>query len=259
MIFNSFYKHWTLILNKIYANWPAPGNVNAFTTLRDRGFSKPPFHQNNLALHVGDNSDDVILNRQQLINDCNLTLEPAWLEQTHSNFCIHVEEESNRKADAAITRLPSQPLSILTADCLPILLCNLEGDEVAAVHAGWRGLVNGVIENTIHKMQSSPSRLMAWIGPAICQSCFEVGDEVLQIFQHHYPDSLQYFRPQGSKWHANLPKLAEQVLNNSGVLAVYQSELCTFEQKNDFYSYRRESQTGRMATLIWFNKTNRNK
>ncbi|ASQ45684.1 peptidoglycan editing factor PgeF [Legionella clemsonensis] len=246
-------------MNKFYADWPAPANISAFTTLRSRGFSKPPFDKNNLALHVGDNSIDVILNRQQLRNDCKLINEPVWLDQTHSNLPVLVEEESNREADAAITRMPYQPLAIMTADCLPILLCNLEGNEVAAVHAGWRGLVNGIIENTLHKMQSSPAQLMAWIGPAICQTCFEVGNEVLQIFQNHYPDSAQNFYSQGEKWHANLPRIAEQILNNLGVLAVYQSNICTFEQKNDFYSYRRESQTGRMATLIWFNKKNRNK
>ncbi|CEK10937.1 peptidoglycan editing factor PgeF [Legionella hackeliae] len=241
-------------MTRLYANWPAPTNITAFTTLRGQGFSKPPYDQNNLALHVGDNSDDVILNRQQLRDSAQPINEPAWLEQIHSTLCVTVEEETNRKADAATTRLPLQPLAILTADCLPILLCNMEGNEVAAVHAGWRGLVSGIVENTIRKMHSPASQLMAWIGPAICQSCFEVGNDVFQAYQENYPFSSQNFLRKGDKWHANLAKLAEQILNNSGVLAVYQSNVCTFEQKNDLYSYRREPQTGRMATLIWFNK-----
>ncbi|KTC78353.1 peptidoglycan editing factor PgeF [Legionella brunensis] len=245
-------------MTKLYANWPAPSNVSGLTTLRHSGFSKPPFDKNNLALHVGDDSGDVLLNRQQLKTELELTKEPAWLEQIHSTLCVLVEEEANRTADAAITRTPRQPLAILTADCLPILLCNQEGNEIAAIHAGWRGLVNGIVENTLNKMQSPPTQLMAWIGPAICQSCFEVGEEVLQAYENRYPLSSKDFYRKGEKWHGNLPKLAEHILNNSGISAVFQSNVCTFEQNNDFYSYRRTSQTGRMATLIWFNEKNRN-
>ncbi|WED44092.1 peptidoglycan editing factor PgeF [Legionella cardiaca] len=246
-------------MTKLYANWKAPANIHGLTTSRCEGFSQPPYDKNNLALHVGDSIADVSLNRQQLSTELGLSMEPAWLEQIHSNLCVCVDEEPNRTADAAITRNPGQPLAILTADCLPILLCNQEGNEIAAIHAGWRGLVNGIVENTISKMQSSPSQLMAWIGPAICQSCFEVGDEVLQIYESRYTFSPQDFRRKGEKWHANLPKLAERVLNNADVLAVYQSNACTFEQNNKFYSYRRQPQTGRMATLIWFNEKNWNK
>ncbi|KTD22828.1 Laccase domain protein yfiH [Legionella lansingensis] len=246
-------------MTKLHANWPSPSNVKAFTTLRHSGFSKIPFDSNNLAAHVGDNPDAVSLNRQQLRKELGTTQEPAWLEQIHSNVCVVTEEDNNRVADAAITRTARQPLAILTADCLPILLCNQEGNEIAAIHAGWRGLVNGIVENTLARIKSAPDKLMAWIGPAICQSCYETGPEVLESYQKRYPFATQEFRPIGEKWHANLAKLAERILNYSGVTAVYQSNSCTFEQKNDFYSYRRESQTGRMATLIWFTETFGNK
>lgn len=244
-------------MNKLYANWTAPSNVSALTTLRLDGFSKPPY-DNNLALHVEDDRTDVLANRQKLCTELELSREPAWLEQIHSNLCVTIEEETNRTVDAAITRIPNQPLAILTADCLPIVLCNQAGDEIAAIHAGWKGLVNGIIENTLAKMHSSPSQLMAWIGPAICQRCYETGDEVFQKYMQNYPFSFPNFQAKGEKWHANLAKIAEQILNNIGVKSVYQSNVCTYEQKNDYFSYRRASQTGRMATLIWFNETRNN-
>ncbi|MFA5959088.1 MAG: peptidoglycan editing factor PgeF [Tatlockia sp.] len=242
------------ILTKLNANWPAPTNVFAFTTKRTTGFSEAHYAKNNLALHVGDNRDAVIANRAALRNSCSLPNEPEWLDQTHSTDCVLVEETANRAADAAITRVPNSVLAIMTADCLPILLCNKAGMEVAAIHAGWRGLVNGVIENTVEKMHSKPEQLLAWVGPAICQTCFEVGQEVLEAFQNRYGFAKTAFYPQGEKWRANLPQLAALVLQATGVSAIYQSNQCTFENKNDFYSYRREPQTGRIVSLIWFNE-----
>ena len=244
------------ILTNLYANWTAPANVTALTTLRTPGFSKLPFAANNFGLHVGDSVDDVNSNRQTLKQSLERPYEPEWLTQTHTNVCVVVEEESNRLADAAITREPERTLAIMTADCLPIMLCNQQGTEIAAIHAGWRGLVNGIIENTLAKMQSPRDQLLAWIGPAICQSCYEVGDEVLDASLNRYPFASKAFGRKGQKLSANLPFLAELVLNSLDILAVSQSQTCTFEQKNDYYSYRRESQTGRMATLIWFNENN---
>jgi YfiH family protein len=222
--------------------------------MRTPGFSKAPYDANNLGLHVGDNVDDVNSNRNALKIALERPREPEWLEQTHSNICVLVEEESNRVADAAITRSADRTLAIMTADCLPIVLSNKQGTEIAAIHSGWRGLVNGVIENTLAKMQSPREHLLAWIGPAICQSCYEVGAEVLDSYQDRYPFASKAFRPKGEKLLANLPHLAKLVLNSLEVLTVVQSNICTFEQNNDFYSYRRTPQTGRMVTLIWFNE-----
>jgi polyphenol oxidase len=253
MIFTHSFMLWIITLPHLPANWPAPQNVSALTTMRTPGFSKPPFDANNLALHVGDNDADVNANRQALTALLRLPREPEWLEQVHSNHCIIVEEETNRRADAAITRSQAHILAIMTADCLPIMLCNYQGTEIAAIHSGWRGLMNGIIENTLHKMRSSPTQLLAWVGPAICQSCFEVGDEVFDAYQSRYSFAARAFRRKKEKWLANLPQLAGLVLKSSGISAVYQSKICTFEQKSDFFSYRRDGRTGRMATLIWFN------
>lgn len=235
------------------AKWPAPKNISALSTTRSSGFSEAPYSSNNLGLHVGDNETHVLKNRQQIREHFNLPAEPIWLEQTHSIDCIIAENESSRNADAAITRSNLHPLVIMTADCLPITLCSIEGDEIAAIHAGWRGLYNGIIENTIQKMKTSPAKILAWIGPAISQEFYEVGEEVYNSFTRKYPENSKAFKPSGSKWFADLPQIAEWTLNSLGVTRVYQSGLCTYKLKNEFYSYRREPQTGRIGTLIWFN------
>lgn len=235
------------------ANWPAPKNITALSTTRIGGFSQAPYDNNNLALHVGDNQQDVEKNRQQLRTQLQLIQEPLWLDQTHSTVCIVAEQDQHRQADAAVTRQAQCPLVILTADCLPITLCNQQGTEIAAIHAGWRGLFNGIVENTLSQMHSNNTELLAWIGPAISQEYYEVGEEVYTAFTSKYPHSHIAFNVHGTKWMANLPLIAELVLHSLGIFAVHQSNLCTFKLKNDFYSYRRQAQTGRIATLIWFN------
>lgn len=236
------------------ANWQKPANISAITTTRLSGASIAPFDNNNLGLHVGDNPSHVQMNRQQLITSLSLPNEPVWLEQTHSNHCIIAEEDPNRTADAAITRSYDHPLVIMTADCLPIVLCNQAGTEIAAIHAGWRGLLNGIIENTLEKMHSPPQTLLAWIGPAICHACYQTGADVRKAYIERYPFTNDTFYTKHDQWHANLPKLAQLILEAAKVSSIYQSNVCTFEQENRFYSYRKQAQTGRIATLIWFNQ-----
>jgi YfiH family protein len=238
-------------MSLITANWNAPSHIHALTTTRLDGHSRPPYDQNNLALHVGDDENNVMANRSVLRKLLGLSHEPVWLEQTHTNYCVVVEEESNRIADAAVTRSKGLPLAIMTADCLPIVLCNQAGTEIAAIHAGWRGLVNGIIENTLAKMHSHPETLIAWIGPAICHKCYEIGSEVQKAYTNKYPFTAATFYTNGPNMHANLPKMAELILNSLSISSIFQSEACTFELNNELYSYRRASQTGRMATLIW--------
>lgn len=245
---------WIIILANLYANWIAPKNITALTTLRTEGCSVRPYDSNNLGLHVGDESASVHYNREQLSKTLQLPRDPEWLEQIHSTRCVVVENDSLRQADAAITRSKCHVLAIMTADCLPILLCNQQGNEIAAIHAGWKGLVNGIVEETLTKMLSARTDLIAWIGPAICKSCFEVGDEVREMYQANYSFAGDYFKKHQQKWLADLPRLAEKILNKEDVNRVYQANACTFERKNELYSYRRESQTGRMASLIWFNE-----
>lgn len=241
-------------MSYLIANWPAPANISALTTTRLKGASLPPFDKNNLALHVDDNPLHVEQNRTDLIRDLSLPQAPAWLHQTHSNHCVIVENDSNRDADAAITRSIHHPLAIMTADCLPILLCNKQGTEIAAIHAGWRGLLNGIVENTINKMNSPANNLISWIGPAICHRCYQTGNDVMDAYIKRYPFTTSAFYKAESRLHADLPKLAELILTNLGVSSTHQSQACTFEQENEFFSYRKRAQTGRIATLIWFNQ-----
>ena len=238
----------------LIANWPAPPNISALTTSRMMGASLEPYGGNNLALHVGDNAIHVQNNREELVKNLLLPREPAWLEQTHTNHCVVVEDDPERLADASITRSTAYPLAIMTADCLPILLCDRAGTEIAAIHAGWRGLLNGIVENTINTMHTTPDTLLAWIGPAICNRCYETGSDVRDAYIKRYPFTEGAFYSHASRIHADLPKMAELILHAAGVTGVYQSDACSFELENKFYSYRRAAQTGRMATLIWFNQ-----
>jgi YfiH family protein len=235
------------------ANWSAPATIRALTTTRAGGVSNEPFAYNNLGLYTGDNACNVLTNRLALTTRLTLPNEPEWLEQTHTNTCVVVEKTDNRQSDAAITRDKTRVLAIMTADCLPILLCCQQGTEIAAIHAGWRGLAQGIIENTVCQMHTNPVNILAWIGPAICYQCYEVGSEVYKAYQQRYPFANNFFNPSKHKWNVNLAGLAAAILTHAGITRVYQSNVCTFENTNDYYSYRRNAQTGRMASLIWFN------
>lgn len=240
-------------MTHLIANWPAPKHIKALTTTRLTGCSEGPYAQNNLALHVEDEAAHVAQNRQSLRAQLQLPHEPIWLEQTHSTHCVRVNHaEVDRRADAAVTSHPQFPLVIMTADCLPIVLCNQTGTEIAAIHAGWRGLVGGIIENTLKTLTSPPETCMAWIGPAICGRCYETGEEVFEQFKARYVEAEKAFFYQQERLHANLALMAELVLLNAGVGSVAQSNACTFESNNLYYSYRKSAQTGRIATLIWF-------
>lgn len=243
------------MIQLIKANWQVPPSVYAFSTTRLGGFSASPFDSLNLGLHVGDNLMHVQKNRATLRDYLQLPQEPDWLEQTHSNHCVVVEQSDQRQADAAITRSSQHVLAIMTADCLPILLCDNQGTEIAAIHAGWRGLAQGIVENTINTMRTPPQNLTAWIGPAICGDCYVVNEEFMHAFQEKYPFANDYFKNHHTKFLADLPALAEKILFNLQITAVFKTTICTFEQKKDFFSYRRDLQTGRIATLIWFNNS----
>ncbi len=238
----------------IQPQWPAPASVSACCTTRQGGVSESPFDSFNLALHVGDDEARVRQNRQALSDQLQLPAEPGWINQTHGIRAVVLEQDSGRDADAAVTREPGQVAVVMTADCLPILICNRAGTEVAAVHAGWRGLQAGVIPAALAAMQTAGDQLMAWIGPGISQACFEVGDEVRAAFADTIADAPNYFIPHGpGHWLCDLAGLAERVLNLHGVSQVSLDPHCSYRDAELFYSYRRATTTGRMATLIWIN------
>jgi hypothetical protein len=239
----------------IAPDWPAPRQVRACTTTRSGGMSDIPFDSMNLADHVGDDPIRVAANRKRMEELLGLPAPPAWLRQVHGVEVNHLTAsplESPPTADAAITRETGVVCAVMTADCLPILLCDQQGTQVAAVHAGWRGLADGVLETTVQSMAVAGDHLLAWLGPAIGAQAFEVGNEVREAFDSRDPWCGDAFRPaRDGHWWADLYTLARRRLHTLGVTAVYGGHWCTFSDARRFYSYRRDGETGRMASLIW--------
>ncbi|RDX37381.1 peptidoglycan editing factor PgeF [Vibrio campbellii] len=239
-------------MKTIIPNWPAPKNVKAFASTRVGGFSTAPYQGLNLGAHVGDDLSIVVKNRDWLAQEAKMPSAPIWLNQTHSTVVAQVSEPTTQvlDADGVFTSSSQVVCSAMTADCLPVLLTNTQGTQVAAVHAGWRGLANGIVENALELFSGE---VMAWLGPAIGPQAFEVGDDVLQAFVDFDSQAHQAFTPRDveGKWLADMSKLATQRLNKFGITQVFDSCLCTFQHKEDFYSYRRDGVTGRQATFIW--------
>jgi len=238
-------KHW------LTPDWPVPANIRAATTLRTGGVSYGAYASLNPAMHVGDDVDLVKKNRQLIKELLDLPGEPVWLEQIHSNRAVPaVKTESLQQADASYTAEAGVVCAVMTADCLPLLVCAADGSQVAAIHAGWRGLLAGVVANTLSAMQDN--ELLVWLGPAIGPDCFEVGVEVRDAFVQKSAAFMTAFKQQSNgKWLADIYQLARIDLATLGIDKIYGGGFCTVTEQERFYSYRRDKQTGRMATLIW--------
>ena len=238
-------------IDTVIADWPAPARVRTLITTRQGGISETPYASFNLATHVGDRPEAVAGNRAQLRS--MLPAEPAWLNQTHSTRVICPEHTHGLvDADASHSAQAGTVCVVMTADCLPVLFCDQQGTRVAAAHAGWRGLCNGILEQTVTALQTDPARLMAWFGPAIGPDAFEVGAEVRQAFVSQDAASVNAFNPiADGKYLANLYQLARQRLQRMGLTAIYGGNFCTVIERDRFFSYRRDGKTGRMASLIW--------
>jgi YfiH family protein len=223
------------------------------TTTREGGVSRAPFDALNLADHVGDRPEAVEQNRDLLRRRLRLPAEPVWLEQVHGCNVAACDSAGPRpQADAGYTDRQGVVCAVLTADCLPVLFCDRQGTRVAAAHAGWRGLAGGVLETAVAELAVPPAQLLAWLGPAIGPQAFEVGAEVRRAFAEQHAEAGDAFAAQANgRWLADLYRLARIRLGALGVNAVYGGGLCTFSDRERFYSYRRDQVTGRMATLIW--------
>lgn len=247
-------------MNSIRPDWPAPANIHAFSTTRHGpGVSQAPYTAFNLGARCGDAPEAVLANRAALIKAYKLPAAPHWLQQVHGTVVVRFDRrgaacraQHEPIADASVTSVANTVLAVLTADCLPVLFCNANGTEVAAAHAGWRGLAAGMLEATVAAMHSAPAELMAWLGPAAGPVHYEIDEPVRQIFLAADAQSHRAFietRP--GHYVINLPVIARQRLAAAGVQRVYGGEYCTLSDTR-FYSHRREQQTGRMASLIWF-------
>ncbi len=252
-------------LSWLVPDWPAPPNVRALTSLRSGGVSRSPYDSLNLADHVGDATGAVAENRARLLRVTGVPAEPCWLAQVHGTNVVAADDwRPDVEADAVYATVPGRVCAVMTADCLPLLLCDRDGGCVAAVHVGWRGLADGVIEAALRKLPVAPDRLLAWLGPAIGPDAFEVGGEVRERFTGADPGmdpgmdpcidsgAAALFRPgRPGRWMADLYGLARLRLRAAGIAAIHGGGWCTVRDSGRFYSYRRDGATGRMASLIW--------
>lgn len=246
-------------MDLITPDWPAPENVKSAQTTRHGGVSVGRYCCLNLGGHVGDSAESVSKNRALLRACLDLPSEPLWLNQVHGHYIVHTDGNTNAdsihsglQGDGCVSTRAGCVCVIMTADCLPVLLCDRSGKYVAAAHAGWRGLAAGVLEQTVAAMGVSGDMIMAWLGPAIGARAFEVGDEVRARFVSHDSAAASAFHHNArGRWQCDLYLLARQRLTALGINAIYGGEYCTFSDAQRFYSYRRDGQTGRMATLVW--------
>ena len=235
----------------IVAAWPAPPRIRAGVTTRVGGVSQSAYAELNLAEHVGDAPAAVRENRERLRRFLDLPTEPIWLNQVHG-VQVCTDAQVGAQADASVSRQAGEVCVVMTADCLPVLLCDRVGSVVAAAHAGWRGLAAGVIPEALIHMQADPAEVLVWLGPAIGPRAFEVGDDVRSVFlglAKEYADVFTARSP--GKWLMDIYAAARLQLAGLGVTQVYGGGFCTYEDSTQFYSYRRERVTGRMASLIW--------
>lgn len=240
----------------VVPDWPAAARVHALTTTRQLpGNSLPPYEAFNLGLRVGEDEATVCANRALLQRAFALPAPPRWLHQVHGDRVLRMTAEvpdGEPQADAAFTAEPGVVLAIQTADCLPILLCAEDGLEIAAIHAGWRGLATGVIEACVQRLATKPSRLLAWLGPAIGPASYEVGEEVRAAFVSRDEDAtLAFAATRPGHWHCDLYRLALRRLHALGVERISGGGFDTFADSR-FYSYRRDgARSGRFASLVW--------
>jgi hypothetical protein len=234
------------------ADWPAPAQVRAGITNRVGGSSRHPCQGFNLALHVGDDSSAVAANRAELRRGLKLAHEPCWMQQVHGNRVVAAAEGVTQPADGCHASDPGQVCAVLIADCVPLLLTDPAGSQVAAVHAGWRGIAAGIIGAALAALNARPEQVLAWIGPCIGPARYTVGADVRSACLQLDPETTGCFESRtGDRWSADLKQLCRHQLQRHGVRAIHASDLCVHDHPELFYSHRRDGQTGRMAALIW--------
>jgi YfiH family protein len=238
----------------IVPQWDAPVSVRALVTTRAGGVSRGAYATFNLATHVGDAADAVACNRARLRG--HLPAEPAWLEQVHGATVVDAEAAHDLpRADGAVARTPQRVCAVLTADCVPVLFAHRGAAAVGVAHAGWRGLVAGVLEATLARMAVAPEEVVAWLGPGIGPRAYEVGREVFDAFRARDPALAAAFAPRAEGGYcADLYAAARRLLAAAGVHAVSGGGLCTHVDAARFFSFRRAHATGRFATLIWIDR-----
>jgi YfiH family protein len=244
----------------IFPTWQAPNNIKAFTSTRTGGCSKAPFDSLNVGDHVGDDNNLVQENRNMLIDEAcralsfnrDIQFSPQWLKQEHTTLISTDDQPITHTAcDGHFTRSKGVICTIMTADCLPVFICNRSGTEVALLHAGWRGLADGIVEKALNLFSNNPNELLVHCGPAITQRNFEVGNEVKKmiggsdIFYKNNPNKQGHC-------YADLIGLLGERMEKFDIQYSH-SDMCTYSDEERFFSYRRESVTGRIVSMLWIN------
>ena len=244
----------------IAPDWPAPPGVHALTTTRQGGESRPPYSSLNLGMGTGDDRATVARNRARLLSALGLDEGPCWLDQVHGADAVRaMHYERAPRADASVGGAGSPPCVVLTADCLPVVLCDTRGTRIGIAHAGWRGLARGVIASCVALMERPGRELLAWLGPAIGPVSYEVGPEVREACLAAAPEAGSAFGPSPTgtgRWLADLYAVATHQLASLGVERVYGGGFCTYRDERRFFSHRRDGTTGRLATLAWIHPSN---
>ncbi len=231
-------------------NWECPDNIKAIHTTRIGGFSKGHFKHSNLSFDVGDGQANVKKNRKELKELLNLELEPCWMKQIHSSYIKKVANSVDGiVCDASYTQTKGLACAVLSADCLPILVCDKLGSKVGVIHVGWRGLNNGIIKKFINRFSKSPNDIICWIGPSISSVNYVVREDVYKKLSKITPKMFHQLDEE--HWNLDLKIGAKSILKKIGVKKIFSDDMCTFQNSNLYYSYRRENNTGRIASLIW--------
>ena len=231
-------------------NWECPDNIKAFHTTRIGGSSKGLFKYSNLSFDVGDGQTNVKKNRKELRQLLKLDVDPCWMKQIHSSYVKKVVSSVNDiVCDASYTQTKGLACAVLSADCLPILICDKLGTKVGVIHVGWRGLHNGIIKKFINKFSKSPKDIICWIGPSISPVNYVVREDVYKKLSKITPKMFNQLDDE--HWNLDLRFGAKIVLKSLGIKKIYSNDMCTFQNSNLYYSYRRENNTGRIASLIW--------
>ncbi len=230
--------------------WDAPDNIGCCYTTRIGGYSKNKFSHSNLSYDVGDSRVNVRKNREELKKSLNLEYEPVWMKQIHSSYIRKVTESSkDLVSDSCYTSTIGLACAVLSADCLPILLCNSSGSKVGVIHTGWRGLANGIIPKFITRFSKNPKDVICWIGPSISPDNYLVREDVYKKLIKI--SSKIFTKHDTERWNLDLKLAAKMLLKSKGVNKIFTDDMCTYQNSNLYYSYRGENNTGRIASLIW--------
>lgn len=239
------------------ANWYAPPHIHAGTTMRYGGVSSPPYDQLNLAMHINDDQHSVHVNRERLTRQLKLPTEPVWLNQVHGNNIIQLDSQvdlelTNKTADGSYSTKANKVCVVMTADCLPLLLCDDKGTQIAAIHIGWRGFSNNIITAALDKFTCPHDRLIAWLGPCISADHYEIDAPVYNTTRKIFAGSEECFvETRMEHWLMDLKQLVSKQLTTLEVEQIYTSPYCTYSDQTYFFSHRRDGTTGRIASLIW--------